>query len=469
MWQLVIHSEGRDSRLVELIPGRLSLGRVDTNDIVVEDISASRQHAEIFFDSTTNTVSITDLNSTNGTFVNHQRITGTCQLNADDHVSIGQFFLQLQRQAEKSITIPTKITTRPLTHEELLEAIDNNSALIFEVARQLNAVLNMETAITTVSNLLKQALGVNNCEIILAERLSSMTTHDFIDPLARRAARNGSAEITAASLFVPIKNNDEILGLICTTKAPSDIRPFDVHDLELTIAISHQAALVIQRMILLERVRREEQAQRLLLHLVSPAETEHILKDYYENGELPGLKDQKVTILFSEIANSTGLAENLGTEHFSRILNGFYRVATQIIFKHNGIVKYLGDGVLAMFAEQEGGMPTEEKGIVAGRELVNMLNRTGSLDPKQRIIISVSINTGNAMVGYVGTKERAEFNVLGDTVNICQRMREYTSPYKIIVGSTTMAALSGKYHFRSVGTVNLHEKEQTEQVYELLP
>jgi len=80
----------------------------------------------------------------------------------------------------------------------------------------------------------------------------------------------------------------------------------------------------------------------------------------------------------------------------------------------------------------------------------------------------VAINTGQAMVGYVGTKERAEFNVMGDTVNIAYRMQDYARPYKIIVGPATVAAISEKYHFRRVGAVSLRGREQTIQAYEVL-
>jgi class 3 adenylate cyclase len=72
------------------------------------------------------------------------------------------------------------------------------------------------------------------------------------------------------------------------------------------------------------------------------------------------------------------------------------------------------------------------------------------------------------MVGYVGTKERAEFNVLGDIVNIAYRMQEYARPYKIIVGPATVAAISGKYRFQRVGAVSLRGREQTIQAYEVL-
>ena len=469
MWQFIIHSPEKEPRLTEIKPGKLTLGRAETNDIVVDDISASRQHAEVIFNADSNSIFLVDLNSTNGTYVNHQRVHGTYTLNPEDLIRIGQFLLHLRHDTGEMASRPNAIGTHKFTRELLLESLDEHSVLIYEVARKLNTVINLESAMETVTNLIKQSMGVDYCEIILSPKLQEMSTSDFKDPLARSAVVNKSAEVNQTAMFVPIVSSEELLGLICMRKTRPDTRFFDHRDLQLAVAISHQAALTIQRMQLLERVRREEQVQRLLLRFVSPAETEFLLKDYFENGELPGLKEQKVTVLFSDIANSTGLAETLGTEHFSRILNEFYRVATQIIFKHNGMVKYLGDGVLAIFAEQMGEMPTEEKAVMAARELISSINRTGSLDTQQRIIIGVAVNTGKAMVGYVGTKERAEFNVMGDTVNVAYRMQEYARPYKIIVGPATVAAISDKYRFKRVGAVSLRGREQSIQAYEVIP
>lgn len=468
MWQFTIHAPEKEPTLVELKPGTLTLGRAATNDIVINDVSASRKHAEIVFDSATNTVTLIDLNSTNGTYVNHQRINGNYQLNHDDLIRIGQFLMHLMRSTGEVAAYPLAAGTHRFTRELLLESLDEHSVLIYDVARKLNTVLDIETALNEVTNLLKVAMGVDICEVILAEQLKDMETSDFIDPLAKRAVSICSAEVTPTSMFVPIMRGEELIGLISMRKTRPETRPFGRRDLQLAVAISHQAALAIQRMQLLEQVHHEEQIQRLLLRFVSPAEAEFLLKDYFKNGELPGLKKQKVTVMFADIANSMGLAEQLGTEHFGEILNSFYREATQIIFQQNGMVKYLGDGILAIFTEQVGGRSTEEKAVAAAKELLEIVNRTGSLDPEQRIIIGIAINTGEAMVGYIGTRERAEFNVLGDIVNIAYRMQEYARPYKIIVGPATVAAISHKYLFQRVGAISLRGREQSVQAYEVL-
>jgi adenylate cyclase len=83
--------------------------------------------------------------------------------------------------------------------------------------------------------------------------------------------------------------------------------------------------------------------------------------------------------------------------------------------------------------------------------------------------MGVSINTGVAMVGYIGTRERAEFNALGDVVNVVFRMQEYARPNRIVVGPATVAAIVDKYPTQRIGAVTLRGRERTVQVYEVLP
>jgi len=151
------------------------------------------------------------------------------------------------------------------------------------------------------------------------------------------------------------------------------------------------------------------------------------------------------------------------------VLNQFYSDSADIIFKYNGMVKYLGDGVMAIFMDAPGEPLPEARAISSGREILGRIKTTGHLVLNQRIIMGVSINTGVAMVGYIGTRERAEFNALGDVVNIVFRMQEYSRPNRIVVGPATVAAIIGTYPIQRIGAVTLRGRENSVQVYEVLP
>jgi adenylate cyclase len=101
--------------------------------------------------------------------------------------------------------------------------------------------------------------------------------------------------------------------------------------------------------------------------------------------------------------------------------------------------------------------------------MLNKLNATGALNLNQRYVIGISINTGQVMLGYVGTTERAELTVLGDTVNVAYRIQEYARPYKIVVGPATVAAIVDKFNTQRIGAVTLRGREKPIQVYEVLP
>ncbi len=470
MWQAIVNSPDSETRSIELKTGKLKVGRASSNDIVIDDSSASRNHAEFELNTAQDLLTITDLNSTNGTYVNRQRIEGLCQLSPNDIIRIGQVTIFVNQIVDG---VPTQVVmgTHRFTRELLLESLDEHAVLLFEVSRKLNTVLDVGTALKEVTEMLKRTMLVERCEILLAKQLKDMSTQDFEHPLAKAAIENHSAEVSPTDMFVPILAGEEVLGLMCLYKFRPGTRPFNRRDLQLAIAISHQASLTLQRMSLLRKVRNEEQVHRLLMRFVSPMEAEYILKDYLKTGKLPGLSVQRLTVMFADIADSTRMAELMGPIRFANILGHFYREATEIFFQHGGIVKYLGDGILAVFTDhgKDDGLHMEERAVLAAQDLRTRINRTGSLVPEERIVVGLTINTGEAVAGYVGTKERTEFVVLGDTVNVAYRMQDYARPYRIIVGPATVAAIAGKYHFHRVGAVSLRGREQTIQAYEVLP
>jgi class 3 adenylate cyclase len=469
MWYFTVMAPDKEPQRFELKPGKLSIGRSSENEISITDPSASRKHAELVFDPTTLRVSVVDLNSTNGTYVNRQRIQGAATpVGESDVIRIGQVMMYLENNNLTAGMNKSAAGTHLFTRELLLESLDENAVLLYEISAKLNIVLDLKTALREVTDLVKRAMGVDTCEILLTKQLKEKATTEFTDSSAKKAIETFSAEVTPTAMYVPILSGNELLGLISMHRSNPRARPFEKRDLQLAIAISHQTALTIQRMGLLAKIRREEQANQLLQRFVSPSEAEFLLKDYVKSGELPGLREQRVTVLFSDIAYSTSMAEQLGTKHFGSILNNFYQGATDIAFRHGGIIKYLGDGILMIFMQPTSDPSPEEKAVMAGRELLSQVNHTGSLDPARRIVIGVAINSGLAMAGYVGTRERVEFVVLGDMVNVAYRMQDYARPYKIIVGPATVAAISHKYKFNRVGAIALKGRENSVQAYEVL-
>ena len=468
MWNLIVHIPDSFPKPYELGDGKTSIGRAMTNDIVLEDAAASRYHAEIRVEEAGKEISIVDLDSTNGTFVNHERISGECPLQADDMIRIGQVIFDLISPGDENEIKQNASGTHLFTRELLLESLDQHAVLLYDVARKLNFATNLGMIIEALTVLLEHSMGVQSCEIIMQDAFGKFDGLGA-NVLAMRAIQNRSAEVSPTEMYVPVLGSEDVLALMYLKKARPGTRPFTRNHLQIAIAISHQASLAIQRMNLLEKVRKEEQIRQLFTRFVSPSEVKLLLKNYLETGELPALHEEKVTVMFADIAESTRMGEKMGVKNFASVLNQFYNDSADIIFKHNGMLKYLGDGVMAIFVDLPEEPAPEIRAILSGRELLGRIKTTGHLVLNQRTIIGVSINTGVAMVGYIGTRERAEFNALGDVVNVVSRMQEYARPNRIVVGPATVAAIIDQYPTQRIGAVTLRGRESSVQVYEVLP
>jgi len=467
MWNLVVYAPDQEPAQFALKGGNTSIGRASANDIVVEDSSASRHHAEIRVDEQSQKITIVDLDSTNGTYINHQRIYGACDLNSNDVVRIGQVIINLVSPGDDHEVKKGASGTHLFTRELLLESIDQHAVLLYEAARKLNFATSLEMVVDELTALLKHSMRVQSCVVVMKDQFGILEKSGKM-PLAKRAIHKRTAEVTPTEMYVPVLSGDDVLALIYLKKERPGTRAFTRNDLQIAIAISHQASLTIQRMNLLEKVRKEEQIRQLFTRFVSPSEVKFLLKNYLDTGELPPLHEEKVTVMFADLAESIGLGEKLDVRNFGQVLSKFYDDSADIIFKYNGMLKYLGDGVLAIFVDVPGEPAPEVRAILSGRELLARIKTTGHLLLNRRLIMGISVNTGVAMVGYVGTRERAEFNALGDVVNVAFRMQEYARPNRIVIGPATVAAIVGKYRTQRIGAVTLRGRESSIQVYEVL-
>jgi class 3 adenylate cyclase len=464
MWHLVIEALNTPQKRLTLRPGITRIGRASTNEIIVDDNAASRFHACIDYNPEKNTISLTDLQSTNGTYLNRERISRPTLLKNIDIIRIGQVLLHLENE---SGTRPVAMNTQRYTRALVLEAVDNHALLLFEVAQKLNTIMDLPTALVETAELIKQFMNAEQCTVILEKDFERLIPQQYDPELALKAVRDKSAEIRVDAIYVPIMAGDDLLGLICMMRPRTVTRTFLQRDLQIAVAISHQAALTIQRMRLLGLVQSQEQTHHMLLRFVSPSEADNLLNYYAKNGHLPGLKEEKVTALFSDIANSASLAEHGGLREFAQIMDSFYQNASEITFKYGGTIKYLATGIMAVFSNET--LPdAEQRAVKAGRELIMRMKPTGSLVKSPSNIIGVSINTGPAMIGYVGGKERIEFNVVGDMVNVAYHMQEYARPFRIIAGYETIMALGETCSNKLVGTIYLRGRESPVDIYEVL-
>ena len=486
MWSLTLRSPDGKPQEFMVVKPKIKIGRRADNEIVIADISASRLHAEIQFHSENDTLTIRDLGSTNGTFVNRERLVEARKLNPQDVIRIGEHVINVT-YFQSDVGLGTRSATHPLTRDLVLESIDQHAVLIYEIASKLNNILDIDSALQEVSNMMRRSLGAERCEVLLAEQFDQLAEMGFPTSIARMVIEGRSAVIipnvaeevgqfgksaflykVRSVLCVPVISSDELLGLIYMYKTNPEERPFDQKDFQLAVAISHQAALTIQRMKLLGRFEEEQRFRQLLQRFVSPTEAEFILRDYAPTGKLPELAEHVLTVLFADIADSTGMAERLGPKRFGSILTMYYQAMTEVIFGHGGMVdKFLGDGIMAIFGMGGDHQDPEGHAVKAGLKMLDVLDEI-NLGFEEPISFGIGINTGLVMAGYVGTKQQVELTVLGDTVNVAAGLQNMARPNRLFVGPATVAAVVGRFPSQRVGEVVVKGRMRKIQAHEIL-
>jgi adenylate cyclase len=141
-----------------------------------------------------------------------------------------------------------------------------------------------------------------------------------------------------------------------------------------------------------------------------------------------------ITMLFADIRGSTAMGERMRPADFHTFLDRFYRLASDSIVAHDGIVdKVVGDEVVGLFFGGISGPQHAAVAVAAAIELAGRAARTGTT-PSGSIPVGTAVHTGVAFVGATGLGTTVEdFTALGDAVNITARLASAASAGEVIV------------------------------------
>ncbi len=222
----------------------------------------------------------------------------------------------------------------------------------------------------------------------------------------------------------------------------------------------------------LDDITEEKRLKGTLGRYMSKDIVERVLND--PDRQLLGGKRCKATILFSDIRGFTGIAESLTAEQTVNLLNECFSVLTDIIFRHKGILdKYIGDSLMAVF-----GIPYQRKNdafraVLSALKMQACLRRFNEqrrLSDLDTIKIGVGICTGEVIAGNVGSKQRMDFTVIGDEVNISERLEKLNKRYgtEILISESTCKEIDGHFCTRLIDKVLIRGKMKPVEVFEVL-
>ena len=234
-------------------------------------------------------------------------------------------------------------------------------------------------------------------------------------------------------LCVPVMNNEETIGVLSLRH--DKIKGFDQNQVRFFSLVADQIATAVILFSFYHQMLKEEKQRLLLSRFFSKTVTEKI---FGSGGDLRlGGERKNVTILFADLRGFTSMSEQLDQEKVVDILNAFFSLMTPIIFKHNGTLdKLMGDGILAFFGAP---LSDENDSLHSVRTAIEMILALKVFNAKTHqekwpsLQVSIGINSGEVVAGYVGSEQHLNYTVIGDAVNVAQRLQSIAGPNEILI------------------------------------
>ncbi|MGE0359203.1 MAG: adenylate/guanylate cyclase domain-containing protein [Vicinamibacterales bacterium] len=509
--------------------GETSIGRDTANGLSLNDARVSRRHAILRQDGAG--LTLTDLSSRNGTYHNGRRLgDAPVTLAPGDVIKIGDYTLVVDASsgsAEAAAADPMRAVLQKAPHELLvsgairpgggpeaspeglrheLEKKTRVLGLFYELSRTLGSVFSLPDVHQKAMALLLQVTPA--ARVVIYQRVDGgemqqvaaltrggapsagtpvtepvrVSRTVFDDVTRRRVAvlleNTGAAAPLPESVALhqahsvmaaPIIGRKGLLGLIYADQQDVS-RAFSSDDLDLLNAVAVQTGIAIDTALAHEALQREAQAREKYERFLPQQLVDDVMLDPHKELK-PGGRRQTLTVMFADLRGFTTLAEVQSPEVIVDVLNRFFTLMSEVIFRHGGTLdKYLGDGVMALF-----GAPyaTERDAVKAVRAAIEMqrfvvtFNQELAAAQLPTIGLGIGINTGQAIVGFVGSDTRLDYTAIGDTVNTASRLEHLATAGQIIIGESTMQALDASVSYRPLDAVQVKGRAARLQIAEV--
>jgi adenylate cyclase len=305
---------------------------------------------------------------------------------------------------------------------------------------------------------------------VMHDRVSILTSDALVDP---RFGAGDSIRFHGirSAMCAPLWNKDQVIGII-HVDSPMLTNCFNLNDLDLLTALANYAAVAVERARLNQKIVAEERKRERLGRFLSPQVTSRILAASDTQGaELGAPEVREVSVLFADISGFTSMSERMSPSAVALLLNEYLSRMTDVIFKYEGTLdKFMGDAIMAVFGAPLDMADHAERAIRAALEMQERLaewNAERKEGPEFRV--RIGINSGKAVAGEIGSINKKEYTVLGDTVNTASRLESSVAkPGSVVVGANTLELVQGRFDCRPLGTFNLKGKEKEVLVFEVM-
>jgi class 3 adenylate cyclase len=179
-----------------------------------------------------------------------------------------------------------------------------------------------------------------------------------------------------------------------------------------------------------------------------------------------------ITVLFADVVSFTPFSESSPPERVVAFLNQLFTTLSEVVFRHEGTVdKFIGDCMMAVFGAPNTLSDHATRAVAAAEDMQRFVEAQAPAWKKEfgfNVTLGIGVNTGEAVVGNLGSEARMEYTAIGDMVNVAAKLRTMTRPGQTLVTSEVAEKVGSGFHFSPLAQIEVPGRRQPVSVLELV-
>lgn len=279
----------------------------------------------------------------------------------------------------------------------------------------------------------------------------------------------------SSAMCIPIIIDGKVTGVVNLNRYAGKEK-FSERDLKLAQIFVHDAAVAIRSAQLIEDSKQKmvlEEKNRILFKFLSRYVPEKVAYKIMEEPErylTLGGSRVDLTILFADIRGFTYFASLNEPEKVVEILNNIFTEFTKVVFANNGYInKFIGDCLMAIYDRQYAGEQEVFMAVKTALEMQDIFKKTLHKQIESNGLgLGIGINSGEVIIGNIGSEDLMEYTVIGDNVNIAFLLEEQAAGGQILISKNTYQKVQDKIVAKRLPSKNLRGRIGEMEIYEVL-
>jgi class 3 adenylate cyclase len=223
-----------------------------------------------------------------------------------------------------------------------------------------------------------------------------------------------------------------------------------------------------------ERTQQLEARNRLIRQIFGRYVSEDIVENLLEApaGLSLGGERREVSIVMTDIRGFSSLAERLNPEEVIALLNNYFTVMTDVILQYGGTIdEFIGDAILILFGAPIAVDDHAARAVACAIAMQRALFRANELNAAAGLPLvemGIGINTGEVVVGNIGSVKRAKYGVVGSNVNLASRIESFTTAGQVLASERTWSLIADQAELRSTMQVQPKGSPEPIRIYDVV-